>query len=272
MTKTSHANNIYQILLQLVITICGILLLSMIAFFIPIPKQYINFFPILLFATIGLYFLFEHKHGGSLGFRDGKWLKNVSIGLIFGMVSITIIFLILFSIEQIAVTKVQLNTWPYFFLYLFLFSIVAIQEELFIRGYIMSMFNRYYNNSWVAIIVSSLCFAFLHSQNPGIFTSPFPMINIFLAGILLGVMRSYSKSIWMAVGFHLTWNHFQGVVYGFHVSGTPIPSILVSKEKGHIMLNGGSFGIEGSAVTTLLFMVSICLVVFTYRKQKTPTE
>ena len=77
--------------------------------------------------------------------------------------------------------------------------------------------------SWIPIIVSSVIFALMHSMNAGI--SLLAYINLFLFGISMGYLFIKTENIWMCIGYHITWNYFQGDVFGFLVSGNVTDSI-----------------------------------------------
>ena len=34
-----------------------------------------------------------------------------------------------------------------------------------------------------------------------------------------------SGNIWMCIGYHFTWNTFQGIIYGMPVSGLNVPDV-----------------------------------------------
>ena len=81
--------------------------------------------------------------------------------------------------------------------------------------------------------------------------------NIILAGILLGLLALKSGHLWLGIGFHISWNFFQGCVFGFGVSGISTPSVAVTELTGSPLLNGGAFGPEGSIVSTVVLLAAI---------------
>ena len=69
----------------------------------------------------------------------------------------------------------------------------------------------------------------------------------------------------MFIGYHITWNIFQGVVYGMPVSGLQPPGIITTKYMESNLLNGGAFGIEGGILTTIMTLLSFLFVWYYYR-------
>jgi membrane protease YdiL (CAAX protease family) len=136
------------------------------------------------------------------------------------------------------------------------FFSVAVGEEVLSRGYLFGLLNYHFSRT-TAIIVSSLLFALLHSLNPGVWSNPIPMIELILAGILLAVLRVISGGLWLPIGFHLTWNLFQGNVYGFKVSGLNVSSFIQNVPEGSVWVSGGQFGAEGSVIG---FIVTLCAI------------
>jgi len=109
----------------------------------------------------------------------------------------------------------------------------------------------------LAIAISSSLFGILHLGNSGVtFIS---LLNIVLDGVLAALLFIYTDSIWLVVAQHGTWNYVQGNLLGFQVSGTGADASIFSfiMGAGPDWLTGGTFGAEGSIITTLVLLVSL---------------
>jgi membrane protease YdiL (CAAX protease family) len=132
------------------------------------------------------------------------------------------------------------------------------------RGYILNNLMESMNK-WMALGISAALFMMAHGTNPGI--TFIAAINLFLAGLLLGINFIHTRNIWFAVCFHFSWNFFQGPVLGYEVSGLPLQSVLQPSLQGAWYITGGSFGLEGSFVATGLFLLALLLLYATYEKR-----
>ena len=72
----------------------------------------------------------------------------------------------------------------------------------------------------------------------------------------------------MCMGYHFTWNTFQGVIYGMPVSGLTVPGVVKTEFTANNLLNGGMFGIEGGILTTLATLLGF---IFVWRYYKNST-
>ncbi|HEX4372213.1 MAG TPA: CPBP family intramembrane glutamic endopeptidase [Puia sp.] len=146
--------------------------------------------------------------------------------------------------------------------------IIAFSEELVFRGYILNNLMQSFNK-WIALFISAILFAAAHSLNPGI--NLLSVGGLFLAGILLGINYIYTKNLWFAILFHLSWNFFQGPILGYKVSGVSVPTLLEQELKGDTVITGGDFGFEASMINILLLLIAISVLYFIYEKKyKTP--
>lgn len=188
--------------------------------------------------------------------------KEFITGLLFGIVSMTIVFMALLLSGNATVTSwtpvFSLNT----LIYLVLYILVGFAEEIFGRGYIMATL-RQTRNIPVVILVSAIIFALLHGMNPGI--GILPLINLTIFGILFAYTYLKSGNIWMAIGYHITWNYFQGNVFGFKVSGTNTGGILTTTYENNTIINGGDFGPEGGLFVTAILLLGFVFVTYYYR-------
>lgn len=191
--------------------------------------------------------------------------KELIAGLIFGIVSISIVFgaIVLSGQGEIATWKPHFTVSQ--LLYLLMFILVGFAEELLSRGYIMSVLRQ--TKSIAAImIIPSVIFALLHSTNSGIGIIPY--INLTLVGILFSYMYLKSGNIWMPIGYHITWNYFQGNVFGFKVSGTEVEGMLSTTYTKDSFLNGGAFGPEGGLFVTVILLIGFVAVNRYYKDRK----
>ncbi|PKM50236.1 MAG: CPBP family intramembrane metalloprotease domain-containing protein [Firmicutes bacterium HGW-Firmicutes-7] len=187
--------------------------------------------------------------------------KQLVIGLVCGMLSMSIVFLVLLMIGDIKLENSILapNFHPTILIYLLLFTLVGFNEELFSRGYCMTVLKQT-GNKWVVLLGSSLIFSVLHINNPNI--ELIGLLNIFLIGLLFAYMFIRTGSIWMPIGYHITWNFFQGNIFGFEVSGLDVLSVYNNKLIRSNFINGGLFGPEGGLLVTLIIIIGFVFVYF----------
>lgn len=204
--------------------------------------------------TVGLFQKFISREDFvSIGLNFVGFKIDFYKGLLTGTVLICSGFILLIVLNLTLIDLTYFSFYDQIF-YFILFTIVSLNEEIAIRGYILhnlsSSFNKY-----VALIISSLVFMIMHLGNPNI--GILPLVNLFLAGLFLGIYTIHKNNLWFPIGAHLTWNYLQGPIFGFEVSGNKINSLFEQKPNGHELLTGGNFGFEGSIILTLFLMISI---------------
>jgi membrane protease YdiL (CAAX protease family) len=118
-------------------------------------------------------------------------------------------------------------------------------------------------NRYVALMITSLLFMLMHMMNANV--NLLGTINLFLAGLLLGIYYIHKRNLLFSIGMHITWNFFQGSIFGFAVSGNTTPSIISQELKGSEIINGGKFGFESSILATVLIIGLTILVHMKYR-------
>ncbi len=107
------------------------------------------------------------------------------------------------------------------------------------------------------IIVTSFLFGFLHLLNPGI--TILSISNIILRfGVYAAFIRIERRWSMGNMCMAPIWNWAQYNVYGFAVSGTNVYSTPIFKSitNGPEILHGGTFGIEGSIITTIMLSIA----------------
>lgn len=221
-------------------------------------------------SSFAMYAFFERKKGWSFGLKQRQGAAYALHGAVAGIILISISAVLIWAFGGIAW---QTPAWDQEMLVpmlkgAVLFVGVAVSEEIYSRGYVQGLL-RYHYGKTVAIVMSSILFALLHSLNPGVFSSPFPFANLIMAGVIMAVAREVTGGLWWPIGLHLTWNYFQGYIYGFNVSGTvPHNSLLGTVDQGPAWLSGGIFGIEGSALTVAVLILGTIAVYMLYRNRK----
>lgn len=133
---------------------------------------------------------------------------------------------------------------------LFMFLVVAVGEEALFRGILFRMTDDRWGTP-AGLIVSALVFGMVHitNEHATVWSSLAIAIE---AGLLLGAAYKWSGTLWLPIGIHWSWNFFQGPVFGFAVSGSGTPSLLVPEIQGSDWLTGGSFGAEASIPAVVL--------------------
>lgn len=247
--------------------LAGVPLATLSEDFSSIPLQVL--FIMQLFGFLGLAFViyyFRVKLDKMPIYTMGFSIKNryfdIAAGFFFAWSIIGLGFLILYFSRLIIIEDIRLNIYD--FLYgIGIFLIVSLTEEILFRGYIlnnlMKVLNKYYS-----LLISAAIFAIIHLFNPNL--AIIPVINLFLAGILLGATYIYTKNLWFPISLHFFWNFLQGPVFGFSVSGINFKSIIDISFLGNEYFHGGNFGYEGSILCTLLLIIAIIIIYYYYTK------
>jgi membrane protease YdiL (CAAX protease family) len=208
----------------------------------------------------------DHRPMADLGLSLSGHFKS----LIWGMLIAVVIYLIGFGaslmLGGIEVVDVHFSLYAMSSGFL-LYIIVAITEEVMVRGYILGRLLQTSLNKFLALFISAAIFAALHLSNPNVtFLS---ILNILLAGLLLGASYLYTHNLMFPISLHLFWNWIQGTVLGYQVSGQEIGSTLLTLHRPvDSIWNGGKFGFEGSLLCTILAFVATLLIIWWGEKRK----
>lgn len=205
----------------------------------------------------------DHRPLRDLGLGlDRHWWCDLCFGLILGAG----LMLFVFTVEWLAGwVTVRALFWSApgsgpFLLAIFgplvVFVVVGVSEELLTRGYQMrNLAEGLYLPPLsprlallAAWLLSSLFFGLLHIRNPN--SSWISTSYLVLAGLLFGLGTMLTGRLGLPIGLHITWNFFQGNVFGFPVSGNNYASVtfIAIEQQGPILWTGGAFGPEAGLI------------------------
>jgi membrane protease YdiL (CAAX protease family) len=168
---------------------------------------------------------------------------------------------------------------------LFAFFLVGLVEEYIFRGYLQFTLTRGMvcvgkliseQNArtiafWIAAVLTSTLFYFAHTGNPG--ENKIGLFQVFLAGILLLVALWRTGSLWLAIGFHMTWDWAQSFLFGVPDSGGLIQGRLFATHAvGDPHWSGGTAGPEGSIFGVPVMLAVIVIFCFVRPSPQPPLE
>jgi membrane protease YdiL (CAAX protease family) len=218
---------------------------------------------------------FDRRPFSDFGLRlDRSWWLDLCFGLALGALLMTGIFFVELAAGWIAITGSfevvgSEGSFPLVILVPFVvFVCVGFYEELVSRGYQLTNIAEGLNYprlgprsaTLLAWVLSSSIFGLLHLANPN--ATIISSINIAFAGLLLGIGYVLTGRLAIPIGLHITWNFFQGNVFGFPVSGIePIGATFLSIEQGGpLLFTGGPFGPEAGLLEPAATLVGTLLI------------
>lgn len=182
------------------------------------------------------------------------------LGSSFLLISIVISILFFLGYYQIS----GINDFSVFLLPLTSIIVFAVFEEILYRGIAYRILEKWIGTN-LTLIISALLFGIFHISNDHV--TLLSMLGIIIGGLLLGIMFTYTKRLWLPIFFHIGWN-FSQIIYGTTLSGTDeFGSFFQSKLDGPQVLTGSNFGIEDSSLT-LIATLALFMVLYhkTYKK------
>lgn len=209
----------------------------------------------------------EHRPFSDLGLSVKKGhARGLWYGLLVAVVLYAIGFGLTYLFGDIEVTDFHFDPMNLLGAFVF-FLLVALFEEILMRGYILGHLLHTRLNKFLSLFISSALFALLHIFNPEV--AIFPMINLMLAGMMLGASYIYTKNLCFPISLHLFWNWIQGPILGYRVSGNDfMSSMLTLRLLEANVVNGGAFGFEGSLICTVLMIVLTIMTVWWGEKRE----
>jgi membrane protease YdiL (CAAX protease family) len=144
-------------------------------------------------------------------------------------------------------------------------------EEIYFRGWLQPALARAWGTG-AGVVVAALAFAALHIMGGA--RSPVTLVNLFLGGLLFGILAAYGRGVAGAIAAHFAWNGAEQLVLGLD----PNPGIgsfgaLINFEMSGAQAWGGSEeGLNASiAMTVALFALLVPLVILTRRRMMAAT-
>ena len=230
-----------------------------------------NMFAELVGVTLSVYIarrFLDKRSFASLGFKLDKFtLYDIFAGIAIAFIMMGSIFFAMkilgwltfesFAWDAEPISNVILQTAMFFFV----FILVGWNEELLSRGYHLQTIASGINLFW-GVIISSIIFGLLHLGNPN--AAWVSAAGIFFAGLFLAYGYIRTKQLWLSIGLHIGWNFFEGVVFGFPVSGLDIYPLTHISVTGPEIWTGGAFGPEaGLIVLPALVLGAVLIYLYT---------
>jgi uncharacterized protein len=217
----------------------------------------------------------DRRSFASLGFNfDQRVLVDLLAGITITFIMMGLIYLAMTSLGWIQLTGFAWHSDPpgvvigQILLYLLIFVAVGWQEELLSRGYHLQTLASGINLFW-GVLISSAVFGILHLANPN--TSWVSAAGIFFAGLFLALGYLRTGQLWLSIGLHIGWNFFEGVVFGFPVSGLSIYPLLHIHVSGPELWTGGAFGPEAGLIVLPAIAIGVLLIyLYTKLRSKSP--
>lgn len=209
---------------------------------------------------------FERRPFSDLGLTVRGHAKE----LLFGTLAAILLYLIGFGLSlalgEVEVTGVHFDSLSLMESWFF-FLLVALTEEIMVRGYILGRLLHTPMNKFLALFISAVLFGLLHIFNPNV--AFLPMLNLVLAGMFLGSVYLYTRNLCFPIALHLFWNWIQGPVLGYQVSGNHFgTSLLALRVSENDLMSGGAFGFEGSLICTVLVVLFTLAIIWWGEKRE----
>ncbi len=216
---------------------------------------------------------FDRRSFADYGFHiDRDWWINLSFGLFLGAFLLSGIFVTELLAGWIKITGRVVSTGavPFgaaFLINLLKYLAVGLSEELAFHGYLLKNLAEDLNGKRLgargaiaaAIVLSSVIFGLAHLQNDN--TTWMGILNLILIGFVFSLPFLLTGELALSIGLHITWNLFQGPVYGFAVSGAQPGYRWVSiLQSGPKIWTGGAFGPEAGFICILWLLAGCALV------------
>lgn len=225
----------------------------------------------------------EHRSIADYGFGRRNCMRNFGQGLLWGAGLLSVLVAALHATGLLVFQGRLLfgrSALHFGVLWFGGFLIVALTEEIFLRGFIQftltrglaAIYRRLLGPGeadalgfWSAAVILSFVFGLGHHSNPG--ESPLGLLSAGLIGLVFCLSLWRTGTLWWAIGFHAAWDWAQSCLYGVPDSGIVASGhIFATHPVGRPYLSGGVTGPEGSLLMLPVLVIALAAVQLTLRR------
>ena len=237
----------------------------------------VRLFPATVVLLFGGRFL-DRRKIRDFGFHFNKnWWADLCFGMGLGGLLISLIFIVEISLGWVSISDTIHSLHPQsgfilpLLVFLFYFIGQGTSEELLSRGYLIKNLAEGFNlrrlgPKWSILIawcLISLMFGLAHISNPN--ANIISTINLMIIGMTMGAGLVFTGELAIPIGLHISWNFFQGNIFGFPVSGVSYPAEIVSciqiNQAGPEKWTGGAFGPEAGLLGLFANLLGLIIIV-----------
>jgi membrane protease YdiL (CAAX protease family) len=241
--------------------------------------------PYLLLVILATFIMsrIERRPFGVFGLGGTRRFPQFVAGVFWGVVCLSLLVSLLRLLGFLQFDGLLLSgsaAVRYGVLWVFGFLLVALLEELTLRGYaqytlargLAGIYGILFKNTrhrhalgfWTAALILSFVFGIGHSTNPG--ESPIGLLGAGLVGLVFCFSLYRTGSLCWAIGIHAAWDWSQSFLYGVADSGLMAEGHLFSTHPvGKPIFSGGLTGPEGSIFAILMLAVITGIIFVTLR-------
>jgi membrane protease YdiL (CAAX protease family) len=190
-------------------------------------------------------------------------------GWLLGLIEVTLLIALIaafggYSAGSLSLHGLQLAYWGT--LWFVAFVSVGLSEEFLFRGYVQYTLAQGIG-FWPTAIFLSLLFGAVHLRNPG--ESYMGAAGVAATGLLFAFTLRRTGNLWLAVGWHASFDFGETFLYSVPDSGTLFEHHLSSATlSGATWLTGGTVGPEGSVFSFLTMALLAIAVHFLFPAKK----
>jgi membrane protease YdiL (CAAX protease family) len=129
-------------------------------------------------------------------------------------------------------------------------------EEVYFRGWLQPLLCARWG-PWLGVLSTAALFTLLHLVGGA--RSLFTLLNLFLGGLMFGLLALRTGGLWAPWAAHFAWNWAESGGLGLDPNpGSPLTGVLVDLDlKGPALWSGGADALNGSLATVIVLMLIV---------------
>jgi hypothetical protein len=151
-------------------------------------------------------------------------------------------------------------------------AIIGVQaggEEIYFRGWLQPVLQRAWGGA-IAVLLTAIAFAGLHIMGGA--RAPISLLNLFLGGVMFGLLALKGGGIAAALGAHIAWNATEQLAVGLDPNpGTGSFGAAIDYELvGRALWGGSEEGLNASIAMTFALLAIVVPLLMIVRRNPAP--